>query len=287
MQTAKTKANHSLAAMPQSRTFFLPCVILISCLLQPFIPAVSLSQDSKGLEIMQRVYSREVGDTVIGTVEMILVGKDGSQRKRMMKIFTKRYDELTKRIVFFLAPADVTGTALLTYDYTSVGQDDDQWIYLPALHKTKRISAGNRSGSFMGSDFSYGDMTQKSLESYTYQLLKEQQVNQHAVWIIEAVPKNDEIINLYGYSKSLFLVRQDNFVVVRAVHWLKNKNILKYNEVTQLEKRGDIWVPMEVRAKTVDNGNTVHQTLLINTDVKLNTPVDDALFTKRRLKQGL
>ncbi len=139
----------------------------------------------------------------------------------------------------------------------------------------------------MGSDFSYGDMTQKALDSYSYQLIKEQQINQHAVWIIEAVPKNEETVNLYGYTKSLLIVRQDNFVIVRAVHWLKNKNMLKYNEVKKLEQIDGIWVPMEVHAKTVNNGKTVHQTLLINTDIELNIPVNDELFTKRRLEQGL
>lgn len=261
--------------------------IITGCVSLSLIPAVCFSQELDGLEIMRKVYSREVGDTVVGTVEMILIGNDGNQRKRKMKTFTKRYDELTKRIVFFLAPADVRGTALLTYDYSSTDQEDEQWVYLPALHKTKRISSGSRGSSFMGSDFSYGDLTQKALDSYSYRLVKEQQINQHAVWIIEAVPKNEETVSLYGYTKSLLIVRQDNFVIVRAVHWLKNKNTLKYNEVKKLGKIDGIWVPMEVHAKTVNNGKTVHQTLLINTDIELNTSVTDELFTKRRLEQGL
>ncbi len=262
-------------------------IIITGCVSISLIPATGFSQELDGLEIMRKVYLREVGDTVVGTVEMVLIGNDGGQRTRKMKMFTKRYDGLTKRIVFFLAPSDVRGTALLTYDYPSTEQEDEQWIYLPALHKTKRISAGSISGSFMGSDFSYGDMTRKALDSYSYQLIKEQQINQHAVWIIEAVPKNEETVNLYGYTKSLLIVRQDNFVIVRAVHWLKNKNMLKYNEVKKLEQIDGIWIPMEVHAKTVNNGKTVHQTLLINTDIELNIPVNDELFTKRRLEQGL
>lgn len=262
-------------------------VTLLLFVLQLAASSIGLSQDLDGSEIMRHVYARAVGDTVVGTVEMILVGSDGKQRVRKMKTFIKRYGEQTKRIVFFLAPSDVRGTALLTHDYSSTDKVDEQWIYLPALHKTKRISAGNRSGSFMGSDFSYGDMTQKALESYSYQLLKEQKLGQHAVWVIEAVPKDEETIDLYGYTKSLLIIRQDNFVIIRAVHWLKNKNTLKYNEVTRLDKIDNIWVPMEVQAKTVKNGKTVHQTLLRNTDIEVNKPVEDELFTKRRLEQGL
>jgi len=262
-------------------------MILITFVSLVLAPTIGFSRELDGLEIMQQVYKRDVGNTITGTVEMILIGSDGNQRKRKMTTYTKRYDELTKRVFFFRAPADVRGVAFLTYDYPSIEQEDEQWIYLPALHKTKRISASKKSGSFMGSDFSYSDLTQKSLESNSYRLIKEQQLDQHPVWIIEAVPKNKKMIDLYGYSKSLLIVRKDNFVIIRAVHWLKNKNILKYNEVLELEKIGDIWIPTVVQAKTVNSGKTVHQTLLINTNIKLNASIDDELFTKRRLEQGL
>jgi len=236
---------------------------------------------------MQRVDAREQGETTVSTIKMILIGRDGHQRVRKMKTFAKKEKELTKKIIFFLSPANVKGTALLTYDYSSSSQEDDQWIYLPALHKTKRISAGNRSGSFMGSDFSYGDLTGKTIDSFSYRLIKEQQAGQYPSWIIEAIPKDKETVSRYGYSKSLLIVRQDNFVVIRAVHWLNNKKTLRYNEVTKLEQRNNIWVPLEVHAKTVANGKTIHQTLIITENIAINQPVDNELFTKRRLEQGI
>lgn len=251
------------------------------------IPGLCFSQQLDGKDIMQLVDARQQGDTIAATIEMILIGNDGNRRVRRMKTFTKHGDNLTRKIILFLAPADVKGTALLTFDYRTADQEDDQWIYLPALHKTKRISAGNRSGSFMGSDFSYGDLTGKAIDAYSYTVLKEQQIDGHQVWIIEAIPKDNETITLYGYSKSLLIVRQDNFVVIRAVHWLKNKNTLKYNEVIKLEEIDGIWVPLEVRAKTVSNNKTIHQTIIITKDIKLNQPLNEELFTKRRIEQGL
>jgi len=236
---------------------------------------------------MQRVDAKEQGETTVSTIKMILIGRDGHQRIRKMKTFAKNEKERTKKIIFFLSPANVKGTALLTYDYSSSNQEDDQWIYLPALHKTKRISAGNRSGSFMGSDFSYGDLTEKAIDSFSYRLLKEQHTGQHPCWIIEAIPKDSETVSRYGYSKSLLIVRQDNFVVIRAVHWLNNKKTLRYNEVTKLEQQNNIWVPLEVHAKTVENGKTIHQTLIITESITINQPIDDELFTKRRLEQGI
>ncbi len=286
MKTDNPRYKHSQVWQLRSLLPVLSAALTVFVSLFFLTPITGFSQQLSALEIMRQAYSRERGISMESTVEMILTGDDGQQRKRKIKTFSNNYKTLTKKAVFFLAPADVKGTALLTYDYQSNDQEDEQWIYLPFLHKTKRISAGNRSGSFMGSDFSYGDLTRKSLESYSYKLIKEQQVDKHPVWIIESIPKNKETINQYGYSKSLFIIRQDNFVIIRAVHWLQDKGTLKYNEIIKLDKIDDIWIPLEVHAKTVRNGKTIHQTLLINKDVRLNQPIDDKIFTKRQLEHG-
>lgn len=239
------------------------------------------------LEIMRRVDLKETGRTVSSTTEMILIGSDGQKRTRKMKSFTKHENSVTRKIIFLLGPPEVKGTALLTYDYLSDDLEDEQWIYLPSLHRTKRISAGNRGGSFMGSDFSYGDFTRKSLDAYSYTLLKEQVQDGHQVWIIEALPRDDETIRLYGYTKSLLIVRQDNLVIVRAIHWLKDKNTLKYYEIKNLEQHENIWIPLEIHAKTVSNRKIIHQTMIINRDITLNQPMEDELFTRRKMERGL
>ncbi len=270
---------------PSFRVFIVFIIVGIApCFLVGISPA--LAEKMSGFTIMEKVYSKKQGDTISSTIEMVLTGTDGKQRKRRMEAFTKRYSYVTKRVFFFLSPKDVKGTALLTFDYPSRDKQDEQWIYLPALHKTKRISSGNRSGSLMGSDFSYGDMTQKSIESYTYNLLREQEKDTHREWIIEALPRDETTVNEYGYSKSLYVIRQDNFVITRAVHWLAKSKKLKYFEVVKLQQFGEIWVPVEVLAKTVRNGKTLHQTRLISTKTHLNQPINDDLFTKRRLEHG-
>lgn len=279
--------KHFLPLRPPFFFLGLPLLLVISVFLFSFSVTNCFSETLSGLEIMRQVYAREQEKTMSVTVEMILSDNDGHKRIRKMETFTSRTDQLTKRVIFFLDPPDVKGTALLTHDYHATDKEDEQWIYLPALHKTKRISAGNRCGSFMGSDFSYSDLTRKLLELYSYRLIKEQKIGQYPVWIIESIPKEKDTIDQNGYTKSLFLVRKDNFVIIRAVHWLKDKATLKYNEITKLEKIDGIWVPLEIQAKTVHNGKTVHQTLLRNQDIRLNQPIDEKLFTKRRLERGL
>lgn len=244
---------------------------------------VALSAD----EIMHIVYSQPEGEKVVAEIEMTLIGKDGGKRIRRMKIFKQQKEAVRKNIIFFLEPADVRNTALLTYDYTQANQDDEQWIYLPSLHKTKRISSSNKSASFMGSDISYADLTRHIVENFSYSLTKESQVDSHPVWVIESIPKNETISANTGYSKSVLLVRQDNFVIIRAVHWMRNTTSLKYVEVKKLQKIDTIWVPMEIHATVVADKKILHQTILQTQSIQFNQTIDDDFFTVRSMEKGL
>ncbi len=283
MTTGTIEIQHSQINTTVKRPIFI--IILIFSLF--ILPALAPGKPLSGLEIIKRVNQKERGRTSSTTTEMVLIGKNGQKKSRLIRSFTKHKTDIIKKILFVLSPPGVKGTALLTYDYPSTSRETEQWIYLPALHRTKRVSAGNRSGSFMGSDFSYGDLIRKSLNAYSYTVIKEQVHKGHPVWIIEAIPKNTEIIQQFGYTKSLLIVRKDNFIVVGSIHWLKDKNTLKYHEVTELEKIDGIWIPTKVSAKTVSNGETVHRTIVINKDIKFNQPIADQIFSKRKLQLGL
>jgi len=191
------------------------------------------------------------------------------------------------RVIFFLSPADVRNTAFLTYDYDEPGRDDDQWLYLPALKKTKRIASSDKSSSFMGSDFTYADMTSRRIEDYDYRIAKETTVRGNRVWVMEAVPKTQKIIDETGYTKSYMFVRQDNFVVVRALHILKEAGKKKYMDVKKLEQIDGIWVATEIDMKTTKDKQTLHRTVLKLSDVKFNQDLDDSFFTVRRIEKGL
>jgi len=185
----------------------------------------------------------------------------------------------------------VKGTAFLTYDYDNdyydPDRDDDQWLYLPALKKSKRIASTDKSKSFMGSDFTYSDMTSRDLEDYDFKLLKTQTVKDKETWIIEALPKNNEVIEETGYTKSLLFVRQDNYVVVRAVHFVKEGSKLKYMDVKKLELIDNIWIPTETHMTTKKRKMTLHKTILKHHDIRFNQDLDESFFTVRRMEKGL
>jgi len=243
--------------------------------------------DLSARQIMQRVDDRDDGDNGTSDLEMILIDKNGKKRVRKVRNYSKDKGEDRRQIMFFLEPADVKDTAFLTYDYDAYEADDDQWLYLPALHKTKRIATADKSGSFMGSDFNYSDMTRRNLDAYDYKIVKEMPVHGHDTWLIEAKPETEEEIEETGYEKSLLFVRKDNFVPVRAVHWVDGGGELKYMDVPRLEKIDGIWVATEMTMTTKKGKVTKHKTILRFHNVRFNQQLSEEMFTLRRLEQGL
>lgn len=238
-------------------------------------------------EIMEKVDARDDGDNMTADVKMTLIDRQGNKRIREMKVFSKDKGMDTWKMQFFLSPADVKDTGFLTNDYYEGDRDDDQWLYLPDLHKTKRIATSDKSSSFMGSDFSYADMTRRVLDEWNYKLLKEGKVGEHKVWLIEAMPVSDVVQDRYGYLKSVLFIRQDIFLGVRAVHWLKEGKKIKYQENKGVKQIDGIWVATELHEKTTKNKVALHRTVMEYSNIKYNQSLDDALFSVRKLEKGI
>ena len=220
-----------------------------------------------GLEIMEKVQARDDGDNIITNMQMQLIDKNNHKRIRDMKTFSKDKGEDELKVIFFLSPSDVKNTAFLTFDYKDDAKDDDQWLYLPALNKTKRIPASDKDSSFMGSDFSYSDMTEPVLNDYTFKIIKESVIKRKTgkvkVWIVESTPKTQETIDETGYTKSIAYVRQDNYMLVRAKFYLKKANRIKYMDVKKIEKVDGIDVATITTMTTKQGKRTLHKTVLI------------------------
>ena len=241
-----------------------------------------------GREIMEKVNDRDVGNRSISEMEMILIDKKGNKRVRKLKSYGLEQGKNSKSLMFFITPADVKNTGFLTYDYDESGKEDDQWLYLPALRKTKRIAAGDKSGSFMGSDLNYSDMSSPDLDLYDYTLMKETEVKGNKVWQIKSVPKTKAEAEKSGYSKSVVFIRQDNYVMIRGVRWVYKKKRNKYLDVRKLEKIDGIWISTEMHVTTKSGKKTLHKTILKQNNIKFNqVEVNEDLFTIRRLEKGL
>jgi outer membrane lipoprotein-sorting protein len=245
-----------------------------------------LADDAKARAIMEKVDAREDGKTLEQDMLMVLIDKNGKKRTRNLHSYGKDFGVDKHQIMFFKSPADVKNTAFLTYDYDKASKDDDQWLYLPALKKVKRIPSSDKSSSFMGSDFSYFDMTDRNLEDFDFKLLKETKVRGKDAWMIEGTPRTKKVRKESGYSKTIAIVRKDNYMVVRAINFMRNGK-KKYLDMTKLHKEGGVWLPDEMSMTTKKGKSTVHKTVLRFKNIKLNKAVKDSMFTTRRLEKGL
>ncbi|MEC8358357.1 MAG: outer membrane lipoprotein-sorting protein [SAR324 cluster bacterium] len=259
-------------------------LVLGACLAGIGTSAWALTAD----EIMQRVNDREDGDNIVMEMQMVLINKNNEQRVRRMQQYRQDKGEDSQSVIFFEEPADVRNTGFLTYDYDDESKDDDQWMYLPALRKTKRIAASDKSGSFMGSDFNYSDLTSYNLSDYNYKLLKENdEVDGSDAWVIYSEPKNDDVKEETGYAKSVIWVRKDNYVVVRAKNWVHKSPDIKFFQFKDLQQIEGVWFPSEIKAQRRFGKEVVHQTILRQQNIRLNQNLEDSLFSQRRLEQGL
>lgn len=268
------------------KTFIVALGISSAAVVPPY-PHAAAADDPKARQIMEKVNARDDGDNSIADMRMLLIDKHGKERTRHLRSFGKDYGEDTYKLMFFIAPPDVKDTGFLTYDYDNPAKSDDQWLYLPALRKTKRIANEDKSGSFMGSDFNYYDMTKRELEKYEFKLLKEQEVDGVMTWLIQSTPRTKEVVDESGYEKSVVFVRQDNYVVIRAVHWVYGSSRLKYMEVVRLERIEGVWTSTEIHMTTRQGKVTLHKTILTQDNVRYNQGLEDGMFTVRRLEKGL
>ena len=178
-------------------------------------------------EIMDKVTTTRKLDGSEAVIKMTVLGEGGQAREREISMATKLYDggKTEKRIYRFLSPADVQGTGILVYDYEA--KPDDVWIYLPALRKTRRVVSTQRAQSFMGSEFSYGDLNIPSLDDFTYTLVKEEASGGEPCYVIDLVPKSKEIAEAEGYSKKTYWVSKAKMAVVRGLYYDKDGKLLK------------------------------------------------------------
>lgn len=247
------------------------------------LPVLAMTAD----EIMQQVDAIAAPKSMKSNMTMVLIDNKGKQRVRSLQSTRGDFGDVGKSLMFFLEPTDVKGTGFLMYDYDAAAQDDDQWMFLPSLNKAKRIASGDKTGSFMGSDFSYADMSKRNLEEWTYKILKEDNVNGADVWVIESTPVSDAVIEKTGYVRSIAYVRKDNYLVVRGINYLQKDGEVKLLNIPKITQIGGYWIGLETQMISQKNGKTVHRTQMTTSDIEVDFDVNADDFTLNRLEQGL
>lgn len=249
------------------------------------VPADSTDADA----IMKEVESRAEGDRVKGRLVMTLIDKSGRQRQRVVRSWTRQFEGGSKQLMIFEGPADVANTGLLSIDYDDGQKDDDQWLYLPSLHKSTRISSGEKSGSFMGTDLSFADMTRADPAHYEYSMVDPAvKVDGEDAWLIETRPRTAKAKDETGYLKTHIWISKSRMVPLQLKAWIIKGKRLKYIKFEDYEKLGGAWVPRKISARTIKGSEPQSTTILQFTELTHDDPaVTEELFTQRRLEQGL
>ena len=240
-----------------------------------------IAQDKlSGVEIIQKVYDRPTGNDQEGKLTMTLINSRGDQRVREIKQFIKDFGEVEKKIMFFMSPADVRNTSFMNWSYDEAGRDDDQWIYLPALKKVKRISSESKSDYFMGSDFTYDDLGDRHPSADDHKLLREEKLDGEDCYVVESIPKEEE----YMYSRTVTWIIKDKWIGLKKEFYDEDEDFLKTLTVKKYGKIKDYWIIMHSQMHNIQKD---HTTDMLLENLKIDIGVPDSKLTERMMKRGI
>lgn len=179
--------------------------------------------EEKGLAIAKEIDTRDVGFVKHSAdLTMKLKNRHGQTSERSMRMKTlEGKKEGDKSVIIFDNPRDVKGTAMLTHTYKT--KTDDQWLYLPALKRVKRIASKNKSGPFMGSEFAYEDLNSQEVEKYTYKYIKDDTLEGKKVFVVERYP----VDKWSGYTKQVAYIDQERYIPLKMVFYDRKEALLK------------------------------------------------------------
>ena len=179
--------------------------------------------EEKGLAIIEEADKRDTGWVdQVAELNMLLKNRQGQQSSRALSVKTLEVDgDGDKSLTVFDSPRDIKGTAFLSFTHALT--PDDQWLYLPALKRVKRIASANKSGPFVGSEFAYEDLTSQEVEKYTYKWLRDESHEGRDAFVIEAYPAYE----YSGYTRQVVWLDKEMYQPLQIVYYDRKDALLK------------------------------------------------------------
>jgi hypothetical protein len=273
MPSSKYKTMHK-------STTWLLAALLIAALLPFSLVAQDKTGEERGLDIAVEADRRDYGfDDFSAGLTMILRNKHGEETERYMRVRTlEQESDGDKSLIIFDNPGDVKGTAFLFFTHKE--ESDDQWLYLPALKRVKRIASSNKSGPFVGSEFAYEDLTSQEVEKYTYRYIQNEPFDGRDHFVIERDPVDPKS----GYTKQMVWIDNQEYRVWKITFYDRKESHLKtlvfedYNQYLDQYWRAD--------QLSMLNHQTGKSTVLRWTDYQFRNEFKERDFNRNSLSKA-
>ncbi len=246
------------------------------------LPMGSLAQtaEEKGLAIATEADKRDLGwNDSTADMKMILRNRQGEQSERAIRVRSLEVQgDGDKSLTIFDQPADVKGTAFLSY--THAVKADDQWLYLPALKRVKRISSANKSGPFMGSEFAYEDISSQEIEKYRYKYLRDETIDSQEAFVVERTPQYKHS----GYTKQIVWIDKQHYRVLKVEYFDRKGSHLKTLTIKDYRQYLDkFWRADRMNMVNHQNGKS---TALLWSNYRFKTGLSKRDFDRNSLKRA-
>ncbi|BCL70040.1 membrane protein [Vibrio nigripulchritudo] len=238
-----------------------------------------LADAAKGMEIANERKARDTGwGDSVATMSMILKNAQGESSTRQMRLKSLEVDgDGDKGLTIFDEPRDVKGTAFLNHSHTT--EPDDQWLYLPALKRVKRISSRNKSGPFMGSEFAYEDLSSFELEKYKFNYIQDDMVDGEPVFLLEQIPTDKNS----GYTKQLVWLDKVHYRPLKVEFYDRKSALLKTLTFSEYQVYEDQY--WRAHKMLMVNHQSGKSTILNTEEMAFRNGLDDGDFSKNTLKR--
>lgn len=268
------------------RRLILHPVILCSALL--LAPEVTRAEPAVNAhDVMERNFVASRVSAFTGDVHMVLTTSQGQERVRKMKMWSRLKDKTkstdSEVLLRFEAPGDIKGTGFLQIE--NAAADDNIWVFLPALGKTRRLVANAKRDSFFGTDFAYGDVLLPPVDKYDHSYVRTEQFDGVSCDVIESKPKDDKTRDETAYSRKVMWLDAASHVERKVEYYDLSGKLLKTQhstEIKQLESSPPRWLPMRREMVNVQNG---HKTLYQIENITLDGKLNEEFFSARNLER--
>lgn len=248
------------------------------------LDSVSFAQTAD--EIVTKVNTRDEGVSQVRDAELSLMDKRGKTREQRIRVFRKYYGDEKRTVIFYVEPANVKDTGFLTFDYPDPEREDDQWLYLPAMRKVRRISAANKGDYFLGTDLTYDDLKRDAklnVHDFNWAPAGSESIRGIDALVLEGEPVSEKVADELGYGQAKLHIDPNNWMVLRYEYWDVNGNRLKTIENRDISQIEGYWTAGKIVA---ENFKTGHSTVIDFSNTVYETEVDDDLFSESMLRRG-